>query len=93
MEMYMSKEKPSTSKPLQKKRKNTIQQRLCNAFQDLEALIEVNECNYEVNRKLKIDRCKLNIVNLTQATNTPSSVSVILRKNETKQDLIRFYHV
>ena len=57
MEMYMVKEQPSTSKPLQKKRKKSTQQIFYNAFQYLEDLIEVNECNYEVDQKLKIDRC------------------------------------
>ena len=84
MEIYMAKEQPSTSKPLQEKRQNSMQQRFCNAGQDLEDIIEANECNYEVDRQLKIDRCKLNIENLAQATIISPSVSVILTKKETK---------
>ena len=69
-----------------------MQQRFYNVFQDLDDLIEVNECNYEVDRQLQIDRCKLNTANLTQDTITPPSISIILKTNETKQDLTKFHH-
>ena len=59
MAIYMVKEQHSTSKPLQRKRKKSMQQIFCNAFHDLEDLIEDNEYNCEMDRQLKIDRCKL----------------------------------
>ena len=92
MAMYMEIEQPSTSKPLQNKRKNSMQQKFCNAFQDLEDFAEVNECNYEVEPQFKIERCKHNIADLTQANVTSPSISATLRKNKTKEDLINFHH-
>ena len=93
MPVYMATDQPSTSKLLQKKRKNSMQERFYKVFQDLQDLIEVNECSYEVYWKLNIDRCNLNnTAKLTQATIRSPSISVILRKNETKQDLIKFHH-
>ena len=44
-------------------------------------------------RQLKIDKCNLNNKEtLTQATIASSSVSVVMRKSQTKQDLIKSHH-
>ena len=49
------------------------------AFQDIEDLITVNTCNYEVNQKIKIYRFNLNDrVYLTYDNIISSSISIIL---------------
>ena len=76
---------PSSKSPL----RNPINL-LKNISDGLEALLQVNECDYLVSQQLKIDRIqhkqKVLRCNLTQ------SISVILRKDKTKADLARFHH-
>ena len=90
--MHMATNQPSTSKPHWKTYTST-QQIFCTTFQDLEDLIAINEYTYEVDQQLKIDRCNLNdTANLTQATITSPFTSIILRKSQTKQKLIKLHH-
>ena len=91
MAMYMAKEQPATSKPLQKKKKTQCNKYFATHSKRLKISLKPI-CNYEVDRKIKIDIYKLNTENLTRATITSPSIYIVLRKNETKKDLIKFHH-
>ena len=85
----------TTTSPSKNPRQNSTIKKstFLDIFKNLEALISTNECAYHVNNALKIDRISnTSPSNYVKATITTPSMSVILRKNETKSDLVNFHH-
>ena len=64
-----------------------------NDFKGLEEVVATNECTYLVDRQLKKDRIKkINPAIFKQVQVSSPTMSVIIRKNETKIDVIKFLH-
>ena len=71
-----------------------IRKMFINDFKRLDEVVATNKCTYLVDKQLKKDRIEQkNPAILKQVQVTSPTMLVILRKNDTKIDLVYFLHV